>query len=373
MADYYRNYGSDRYSRRYEDDDDRYRRNRSDRDEERGFMDRAGDEVRSWFGDEEAERRRRLDEMEDERRQGREGYRRDYGRDYGRESSYGNSGLSSSRGSYGREGYTGSSYGRDYGRDYGRSASGRDYGREGWRSSGSSDYGRDYGRGYYGSSYGGGYGSGSYGSTRGGYASEGGYTSGIDAGRYGTYGSDYGRDYGRSESDWRGQSRGYGGDYGPAGQYGRSGEREDESMRGYNSPSSWSYTEMWWIPGPHTGRGPSGYQRSDERITEDVNERLQQHGQVDASNISVSVNNGEVTLSGSVNSRLEKRIAEDVAESCSGVREVQNNLRVSREQSQQTSGSQALTTGSQTPTGSSQTQSSTGTTGQSSRSRTTSS
>ena len=30
--------------------------------EERGFFDRAGDEVRSWFGDEEAERRRRYDE-----------------------------------------------------------------------------------------------------------------------------------------------------------------------------------------------------------------------------------------------------------------------------------------------------------------------
>ncbi|XHR99250.1 hypothetical protein ACFB49_08450 [Sphingomonas sp. DBB INV C78] len=30
--------------------------------DDRGFFDRAGDEVRSWFGDEEAERRRRLDE-----------------------------------------------------------------------------------------------------------------------------------------------------------------------------------------------------------------------------------------------------------------------------------------------------------------------
>lgn len=34
---------------------------------DRGFFDRAGDEVRSWFGDEEAERRRRLDERYDER------------------------------------------------------------------------------------------------------------------------------------------------------------------------------------------------------------------------------------------------------------------------------------------------------------------
>ncbi|MDF0486833.1 DUF2171 domain-containing protein [Sphingomonas sp. H39-1-10] len=36
--------------------------------EDRGFFDRAGDEVRSWFGDEEAERRRELDSRYDDRR-----------------------------------------------------------------------------------------------------------------------------------------------------------------------------------------------------------------------------------------------------------------------------------------------------------------
>jgi len=35
--------------------------------EERGFMARAGDEVRSWFGDDEAERRREMDQRYDER------------------------------------------------------------------------------------------------------------------------------------------------------------------------------------------------------------------------------------------------------------------------------------------------------------------
>ncbi|WP_019515750.1 DUF2171 domain-containing protein [Sphingomonas sp. Mn802worker] len=35
--------------------------------QERGFFDRAGDEVRSWFGDEEAERRREMDNRYDER------------------------------------------------------------------------------------------------------------------------------------------------------------------------------------------------------------------------------------------------------------------------------------------------------------------
>ena len=41
-------------------------RNRDDR----GFFDRASDEVASWFGDEEAERRRREDQMRDQREGG---------------------------------------------------------------------------------------------------------------------------------------------------------------------------------------------------------------------------------------------------------------------------------------------------------------
>jgi CBS-domain-containing membrane protein len=42
---------------------------RDDRQHERGMVERAGDEMRSWFGDEEAERRRRRDEFEVERRE----------------------------------------------------------------------------------------------------------------------------------------------------------------------------------------------------------------------------------------------------------------------------------------------------------------
>jgi hypothetical protein len=44
-------------------------RDRNERGE-RGFFDRAGDEVASWFGDEEAERRRQMDRMRDERERG---------------------------------------------------------------------------------------------------------------------------------------------------------------------------------------------------------------------------------------------------------------------------------------------------------------
>jgi osmotically-inducible protein OsmY len=42
----------------------------------------------------------------------------------------------------------------------------------------------------------------------------------------------------------------------------------------------------------------------------------------------VQVHDGEVTLTGMVESRFAKHQAEDVADSVSGVRHVQNNLRV---------------------------------------------
>lgn len=78
----------------------------------------------------------------------------------------------------------------------------------------------------------------------------------------------------------------------------------------------------------YRGRGPRGYTRSDGRISEDVNDRLTDDPYLDATNIEVQVANCEVTLNGVVNSRGDKRRAEDIAENVSGVAHVQNNLRV---------------------------------------------
>jgi osmotically-inducible protein OsmY len=275
MPDYSHGYEGSGYGRRYEEEDERYGRGGRWRGrEERGFLERAGDELRSWFGDEEAERRRVRDEGEYSREGYRPSPRGDYERGYGE---------------YGR-GYTG-------------------YGREGYRG----DYERGYGRERYAGEYGqGGYG-------RSGYGREGYYGGAQEYGRGGRYGTGrYGGEYGYGERGYTGGSE-YGRGYG---EY------------SYTAPY-WSYTEMWMIPGPYTGRGPSGYRRSDERIMEDINERLLQHGQIDATDVNVSVSNGEATLTGQVGSRMEKRLAEDVAESCPGVREVHNNLRVKgREQEQ---------------------------------------
>ena len=80
--------------------------------------------------------------------------------------------------------------------------------------------------------------------------------------------------------------------------------------------------------GIYAGRGPRGYRRSDERIREDINDYLTDDWYIDASDIEVTVNNGMVTLTGRVDGRDDKRRAEDLAESVSGVTDVSNQLRV---------------------------------------------
>lgn len=132
---------------------------------------------------------------------------------------------------------------------------------------------------------------------------------GYERGNYGDrnmYRGDYGdRDF-------------YRGSYGDRGMYGREGDYRYRSE---------PYSDDW-TQGPYSGVGPRGYRRTDDRIRDDVNDRLTWHGYVDATDINVEVNDGIVTLSGEVNTRREKRMAEDAAESVLGVDDVNNQLRV---------------------------------------------
>jgi hypothetical protein len=82
--------------------------------------------------------------------------------------------------------------------------------------------------------------------------------------------------------------------------------------------------------GGYAGRGPKGYTRTDDRIREEVCERLSRDDDVDASEIEVRVLNGEVTLEGMVQTRSMKHQAEDLAEDVSGVTDVNNQLRVTK-------------------------------------------
>lgn len=83
--------------------------------------------------------------------------------------------------------------------------------------------------------------------------------------------------------------------------------------------------------GKHHGKGPKAYTRSDDRIHDDVCERLTRHPLVDASLMDVQVKDGEVTLTGEVMDRRMKHLAEDVVDEVHGVKEIHNQLRVFRD------------------------------------------
>ncbi len=82
--------------------------------------------------------------------------------------------------------------------------------------------------------------------------------------------------------------------------------------------------------GPHVGRGPRGYVRTDEQIREDVCQRLTENGWVDATDIEVSVDRRIVILSGGVTTRSQKHLAEELSAGVAGVAEVTNRLGVHR-------------------------------------------
>jgi osmotically-inducible protein OsmY len=333
MADYENRYGERRPWR----DEDRWERERSDRDWGRrdvgardygnrdyGNRDYSGrDYGRPYQGSDYGGGYRGIEDRY------ASGYRSDYGREFG-------------RGDYGRQ-----DYGRDQGRqdqnrpDYGRSMlddmrrySGRDEGYGNYpRDYDSESHSRDYGArgsGYVGGYYGAGGGyfgtSPTYGAS--GYSGEGAWSgsSGRSGGGYGEYGGygyagggrgerqrmDYGRDYGRGG---RGDQRGW-------------WDRTADEVRSWFGDDDAERRRDADERAGHRGRGPRGYARSDDRIREDVSDRLTDDPFIDASEIEVAVSRSEVTLSGTADSRSARRRAEDLAEAVSGVTHVQNNLRV---------------------------------------------
>jgi len=74
---------------------------------------------------------------------------------------------------------------------------------------------------------------------------------------------------------------------------------------------------------------PKGYRKSDDRIKEEVCERLIEEG-IDCGNVDVSIKEGLVTVTGEVNDRRDKHRIEEIAESVSGVSDVENQLRLAK-------------------------------------------
>jgi osmotically-inducible protein OsmY len=153
----------------------------------------------------------------------------------------------------------------------------------------------------------------------------------------------YGSQYGTSGEGraYRGYNEGYSGsgNYGNRGygnqNYGHQDQNRDWWDRTKDEVSSWFGDEdaerrrrADRVQGPYKGKGPKDYKRSEDRIKEDVCDRLSEDDYVDATNIQVQIQNNEVTLIGTVETREQKRRAEDLVESISGVRNVENRIRV---------------------------------------------
>lgn len=81
-------------------------------------------------------------------------------------------------------------------------------------------------------------------------------------------------------------------------------------------------------PGFHRGKGPRTFQRSDVKILDDVHDILLEDAYVDASEIEIDVQKGEVILTGYVEDRNMKRRVDDLIDGISGVKHFENRLRV---------------------------------------------
>jgi hypothetical protein len=116
--------------------------------------------------------------------------------------------------------------------------------------------------------------------------------------------------------------------FGMGSQRGTWNQRHDESYNWGDRNQGTSHYSSDLNFARHRGKGPKGFSRSDERVKDDINCRLTDDAYVDASEIEVTVDKGEVVLTGSVPDRSSKRRAEDIAELVSGVTNVENRLRV---------------------------------------------
>ena len=207
---------------------------------------------------------------------------------------------------YGQGGYGPSQYGQSSGQSqYGPSPYGQSQFNQGW----SDQYGNYMGpQGPYGQQYG----------QQGLYGQQG---SSMQPGQYGQQGFQGGS----QRDNVYGQQGSYGGSQGISGsQQGLYGSQGQRGLHGQES---------------FRGRGPKGYTRPDERIKEEICERLTRHPEIDASDIEIEARQGVITLTGSVDHRSLKHLVEDLVENVSGVKDIENRIAVKSQSQLAQSGS----------------------------------
>ena len=141
--------------------------------------------------------------------------------------------------------------------------------------------------------------------------------------------SPWGSDYGQGSSGGSGESFA-----GGRSSYGGGQPNWSGSQWGHQGESQWGggHSRRFGSDTDMRGRTPKGYTRSDDRIKDDVCEQLYRTPDIDVSEVTVEARNGTVTLEGTVPDRRMKHRIEDLCEQCIGVQDVENRIRVVREQ-----------------------------------------
>lgn len=167
-------------------------------------------------------------------------------------------------------------------------------------------------------------------------ALEGGYEGGGPE-----YGRGYGRDFGGGglnqgfDGSW---GRGYGGSTAPA-DYRRGGPAPMGHDAGFGGrDEALGLDDRSWIDQcaddeasgrkHHRGRGPKGWARDDQRLYEEVCERLLHDRLIDARGIEVEVDDGVVTLRGEARAAADPMLAERLVRETPGVKDVRLDLQL---------------------------------------------
>jgi hypothetical protein len=124
---------------------------------------------------------------------------------------------------------------------------------------------------------------------------------------------------------------GHGGPGFTGGYYGfGTGSLEPDWRAGRRHPVGEGRPEPDWRTERRYPPGPKGYQRSDERLREDISERLMEARYIDSSEVTVEVSGAKVVLEGTVPERRMKHAIEDLVDACPGVQDIDNRIRVKR-------------------------------------------
>lgn len=123
-----------------------------------------------------------------------------------------------------------------------------------------------------------------------------------------------------------------------SGSYGFGGEGRHEpgglpdSQHAPSEQAGWERAYAAQGRASYRGRGPRGYVRSDERILDDIHERLCDDPIVDATDIEVHCDQGRVVLDGKVPTRWMKHRTEDIVDAVRGTKDIDNRIRVMAEE-----------------------------------------